>query len=403
VVVIEIDGLVKRFGATTALDGMDLTVPAGSVCGLLGPNGAGKTTAVRILATLLRPDAGVVRVGGHDVTRAPERVRELIGLTGQFTAVDEALTGVENLLLVARLRGVPRGRVGELLEHFGLTGAGGRLVRTYSGGMRRRLDVAASLIGSPRLLVLDEPTTGLDPRARADVWDLIRGLVADGTTVLLTTQYLEEADRLADTISVIDHGRVLSTGAPAQLKARVGGQTLTVRPSSPAEAPRAAEILARVAGRAPTGNSPGVAGGPDGGVARVVRAGGPAGDSGLGTLRVADGSDGAGAADGLERRGAADGLERRGAADGLERRGAAGGLERRGAADGLERRGAGEGPGGGDGVVAVALPAGVDVAVVLAEVAGELGRAGIAVDEIGVRLASLDEVFLTLTGREVAA
>jgi oleandomycin transport system ATP-binding protein len=311
--VIEVDRLVKRFGKVPALDGMELSVPAGTVCGLLGPNGAGKTTAVRILATLLHADAGTARVGGFDVGRDPERVRELIGLTGQFAAVDEALTGSENLLLIAKLLELPRRaarvRVDELLGRFGLADAGGRLVRTYSGGMRRRLDVAASLLGAPKVLFLDEPTTGLDPRSRADVWDLIRGLVADGTTVLLTTQYLEEADRLAHAISVLDHGRVVVAGTPSQLKARVGGQTLTVRPADPAGAADVAEVVARVAAADP---------------------------------------------------------------------------------DQL------------DGLVRAPLPAGSDTATVLAAVAAELGRTGVAVDEIGIRLASLDEVFLALTGQGAA-
>src|SRR6266540_6842910 len=203
---IEAQGLTKRYGKTMAISGVDLVVRPGTIVGLLGPNGAGKTTAVRILATLLRPDAGGARVGGFDVVRQPARVRELIGLTGQYAAVDEDLTGWENLVIVARLldlsRTEARRRAGELLERFDLTGAAHRSLKTYSGGMRRRLDVAASLIGRPRVLFLDEPTTGLDPRSRGDVWDLVRGLVADGATVLLTTQYLEEADRLAAQIAV---------------------------------------------------------------------------------------------------------------------------------------------------------------------------------------------------------
>ena len=313
---IEVDGLVKRFGKTVALDGIKLAVPAGSVCGLLGPNGAGKTTAVRILATLLRADAGTARVGGFDVASDPDRVRELIGLTGQFAAVDEALTGAENLLLIAKLRELPRRearrRVAELLERFGLADVGRRLARTYSGGMRRRLDVAASLLGSPKVLFLDEPTTGLDPRSRADVWDLIRGLVADGTTVLLTTQYLDEADRLADTISVIDRGRVIQAGTPLQLKARVGGQTLTVRPVEPARVRDTAEIVKRIAGTGPSGDTH-------------------------------------------------------------------------------------------DDVVSAVVPTGSDAAAMLAELAAELRRAGISVGEISVRLASLDEVFLALTAKELVA
>ncbi len=308
---IEAEGLIKRFGPTKALDGLDLAVPEGTVCGLLGPNGAGKTTAVRILATLLRPDAGSARVGGFDVCRQARRVRDLIGLTGQFAAIDDALTGAENLVLIGRLLDLPgphaRRRAGELLARFGLDDAGARLTRTYSGGMRRRLDVAASLVGRPRVLFLDEPTTGLDPRARADVWELVRGLVAEGTTVLLTTQYLEEADRLSDAVHVIDRGRVVQSGTPAQLKARVGGQTLHVRASG--RAGDVARILARVAGTEP------------------------------------------------------------------------------------EFR---------DGVVTAPLVVG-DATTALAAAAQELHRAGIAVDEMGVRLASLDEVFLTLTAETLTA
>ncbi|NUR69420.1 MAG: ATP-binding cassette domain-containing protein [Hamadaea sp.] len=306
---IEVSGLRKRYGDTVALDGFDLATPAGSVCGLLGPNGAGKTTAVRVLATLLRPDSGTARVGGFDVVRQADRVRELIGLTGQFAAVDDALTGAENLRLIARLLELPRmqarRRVAEVLDRFGLADAAGRPVRTYSGGMRRRLDVAASLLGRPQVLFLDEPTTGLDPRSRADVWELVRGLVADGTTVLLTTQYLEEADRLADSVCVVDHGRVVRTGTPSQLKAQIGGHTLSVRPADPARIPDVVAVL---------------------------------GDAAVTS----------------------------------------------------------------DGLVSVALSGGSDAAAVLAEAAAELRRAEVAVDELGVRLASLDEVFLALTGQFTA-
>jgi oleandomycin transport system ATP-binding protein len=303
---VETQALVKRFRSTVALDGLDLAAPTGMVLGLLGPNGAGKTTAVRVLATLLRPDSGTARVGGHDVTREPGRVRELIGLTGQFAAVDEALTGRENLLLVAALlelgRREARRRCDDLLERFDLAKAGRRLVRTYSGGMRRRLDVAVSLLGRPSVLFLDEPTTGLDPRARGDVWDLVRTLVADGTTVLLTTQYLDEADRLASEIAVIDHGRVVRHGTPAQLKAAVGGQTLAVRAASATHVPQLAATVAEVVGAPATV------------------------DGDLVSVPVRNGT------------------------------------------------------------------------AVLAEVAQKLDGAGIEVTELGLRLASLDDVFLTLTG-----
>jgi oleandomycin transport system ATP-binding protein len=231
---IEAEGLVKRYGATTALDGVDLAVRSGTVLGLLGPNGAGKTTAVRVLSTLIRPDEGRATVGGYDVVRQAHQVRSLVGLTGQYASVDEALTGTENLLMIGRLLGLSRRdarqRAYELLDSFSLTEARDRAARTYSGGMRRRLDLAASLVGRPRLLYLDEPTTGLDPRARLEMWEIVRGLVADGVTVLLTTQYLDEADQLADEIVVIDHGRIIAGGTPSELKARTGAQTLAVRP-----------------------------------------------------------------------------------------------------------------------------------------------------------------------------
>jgi oleandomycin transport system ATP-binding protein len=259
--IVHVDGLQKRFRATRALLGIDLAVELGTIYGLLGPNGAGKTTLVRILATLLRPDAGSARVGGFDVVRQPERVRPLIGLTGQDAAVDEELTGHENLLLIARLLELPRPqarrRAGELLERFDLVDAGDRPVRTYSGGMRRRLDVATSLLGRPRVLFLDEPTTGLDPRARSAVWELVRGLATDGTTVLLTTQYLEEADRLATEIAVIDHGRVIEHGTPSALKAKVGGQTIVVRPAERGQLDAVATMVAQVAGAAPSNNGDG--------------------------------------------------------------------------------------------------------------------------------------------------
>jgi oleandomycin transport system ATP-binding protein len=309
--VIQVEGLQRRFGSTWALRLIDLAVQQGTICGLLGPNGAGKTTVVRILATLLRPDAGTARVGGFDVVREPGKVRPLLGLTGQYAAVDEELTGYENLVLIARLlelsRAEARRRGGELLERFDLARAGGRSVRTYSGGMRRRLDLAASLVGRPSVLFLDEPTTGLDPRARGEVWELVRGLVADGATVLLTTQYLEEADRLAAQVVVLDHGRVIEHGTPAALKARVGGQTLDVRPAERAQLDQVAAIMAQVTGATPT-------------------------------------QDGDG------------------------------------------------------GMVSVPVDSRLAGSHALTAVAHQLERAGIAVTEVGLRLASLDEVFLALTG-----
>jgi oleandomycin transport system ATP-binding protein len=306
------EGLVKRYGKTTALAGLDLAVPPGIVQGVLGPNGAGKTTLVRILATLLRPDGGRGMVGGFDVARQPDKVRPLIALTGQFAAIDEDLTGRENLLLIARLlelsRTAARNRAGELLERFGLAEVGGRLAKTYSGGMRRRLDLAMGLVGQPRVLFLDEPTTGLDPRSRGDVWAMIRDLVAAGTTVLLTTQDLDEADRLASRIAVIDRGRLIDSGTPAELKAKVGGQSLDVRPVEPGQLAKAGAIVAEVTG--------------------------------------------AGAGEPNER----------------------------------------------DGVISAPLAPGVSGTEALAVVSHRLGQAGIDVTELGLRLASLDEVFLTLTG-----
>jgi len=247
------EGLVKRYGKTTALAGINLAVDEGTVLGVLGPNGAGKTTAVRILATLIRPDAGRATVAGLDVVRDAAKVRRAIGLTGQYASVDEDLTGTENLVLIGQLLDLrtPQAKVRarELLAEFGLTEAAGRSVKTYSGGMRRRLDLAASLVGRPRVIFLDEPTTGLDPSKRDDMWTVIRTLVAEGVTVLLTTQYLEEADALADQISVFDHGSVIATGTPAQLKQVVGGQTVLVRPVDPARIPDVTRILEAVSGR----------------------------------------------------------------------------------------------------------------------------------------------------------
>jgi ABC-2 type transport system ATP-binding protein len=246
---IEASGLDKAFGDTHAVNGVDLAVRRGSVYGILGPNGAGKTTTVRMLATLLRPDAGEARVLGHDIVAEADEVRSRVSLTGQLASVDEDLTGHENLVLIGRLLGFNRAqakaRGGELLEAFGLAEAAGKQVKHYSGGMRRRLDVAASIVVTPELMFLDEPTTGLDPRSRNQVWDIVRALVADETTVLLCTQYLDEADQLADGIAVIDHGRVIAEGTPAQLKASVGSGTLHVRLLDPEHRPEAERVLAR--------------------------------------------------------------------------------------------------------------------------------------------------------------
>ena len=246
---IEASGLVKVFGETRAVDGVDLAVRRGSVYGVLGPNGAGKTTTIRMLATLLRPDAGSARVLGHDIVTEADAVRGLVSLTGQLASVDEDLTGRENLVLLARLLGLRRveakARATELLEAFGLADAAGRLVKHYSGGMRRRLDIAASIVVTPELMFLDEPTTGLDPRSRNQVWDIIRTLVAGGTTILLCTQYLDEADQLADGIAVIDHGKVIAEGTPGQLKASVGSGALHVRLLDPEQRPDAERVLTR--------------------------------------------------------------------------------------------------------------------------------------------------------------
>ncbi|WP_395359860.1 ATP-binding cassette domain-containing protein [Streptomyces sp. YH02] len=244
------EGLQKRYGEVHALRGLDLAVPEGSVCGVLGPNGAGKTTAVRVLTTLVRPDAGSALVAGHDVVRDPAGVRKRIAVTGQYASVDGDLTGAENLRLFARLLRAPRARADELLEQFGLTAAAGRPARTYSGGMRRRLDLAASLLVPPRVLFLDEPTTGLDPHSRNGIWDAVRGLASRGTTVLLTTQYLEEADQLADDIVLIDEGRAAHRGTPAELKALVGSYAEVVV-ADPSTLEAAAAVLDRLTGAAP--------------------------------------------------------------------------------------------------------------------------------------------------------
>ncbi len=244
---LEASGLVKSFGEVRAVDGVDLAVRSGSVYGVLGPNGAGKTTTIRMLATLLRPDAGTAHVLGHDIVREADAVRSLVSLTGQMASVDEDLTGRENLILLGRLLGLRRAdaktRAGELLEAFDLDEAATRLVKNYSGGMRRRLDIAASLVVTPEVMFLDEPTTGLDPRSRNQVWDIVRSLAAAGTTILLCTQYLDEADQLADGIAVIDHGHVIAEGTPAQLKASVGSGALHVRLLDPEQRGDAERVL----------------------------------------------------------------------------------------------------------------------------------------------------------------
>ncbi|MDQ0582232.1 ATP-binding cassette domain-containing protein [Streptomyces rishiriensis] len=244
---IETAGLVKTFGATRAVDGVDLAVPAGTVYGVLGPNGAGKTTTVKMLATLLRPDGGQARVFGHDVVREADEVRGLVSLTGQYASVDEDLTGMENLVLLGRLLGhgkkAARERSAQLLAAFGLTEAAAKQVKHYSGGMRRRIDIAASILSTPDLLFLDEPTTGLDPRSRNQVWDIVRAVVAQGTTVLLTTQYLDEADQLASRIAVIDRGRVIAEGTKGELKASVGAGSVHLRLRDAEQRPAAEQVL----------------------------------------------------------------------------------------------------------------------------------------------------------------
>ncbi len=245
---IEATGLVKSFGETRAVGGVDLAVRRGSIYGVLGPNGAGKTTTIRMLATLIRPDAGSARVLGHDIVKEADAVRGAVSLTGQLASVDEDLTGRENLILLGRLLGLKRqtarDRADELLDAFGLSDAASRLVKKFSGGMRRRLDIAASIVVTPQLMFLDEPTTGLDPRSRNQVWEIIRALVAEGTTILLCTQYLEEADQLAEGIAVIDHGKVIAEGTPGQLKASIGAGALHVRLLNPDQRPEAERVLA---------------------------------------------------------------------------------------------------------------------------------------------------------------
>jgi oleandomycin transport system ATP-binding protein len=252
---VEATGLMKRFGDTQALAGVDLAARTGTVLGVLGPNGAGKTTAVRILATLLKADGGTATIAGIDVAKHPHEVRRTIGLTGQYASVDEDLTGAENLQMIGQLldlrRNDAKARAAELLGWFDLAEAADRRAKTYSGGMRRRLDLAASLVGRPQVVFLDEPTTGLDPAKREDMWGVVQNLVLDGSTVLLTTQYLDEADALADEITVIDHGRVIAHDTPEGLKHRVGGLTLTVRPAEPERLPDVARILGELTGREP--------------------------------------------------------------------------------------------------------------------------------------------------------
>ncbi|MGK3208297.1 ATP-binding cassette domain-containing protein [Amycolatopsis sp. MEPSY49] len=255
---VQVRGLVKTYGSTRALDGVDLDIPAGRVLGLLGPNGAGKTTTVRILTTLLRPDSGSAHVAGFDVLAQPDEVRQRIGLSGQYAAVDENLTGFENLYMVGRLYGrrksAARSRARELLARFALEEAADRPAKGYSGGMRRRLDLAGALVAEPTVVVLDEPTTGLDPGGRLDTWGVIKELVADGTTVLLTTQYLEEADQLADSIVVIDHGRVIARGTADELKAQIGGERLELVVASPADLPATLAVLREVGTGEPSGD-----------------------------------------------------------------------------------------------------------------------------------------------------
>ncbi|MEA2371568.1 MAG: type transport system ATP-binding protein [Solirubrobacteraceae bacterium] len=269
-------GLTKSYGPVRALDGVDLRVAAGTVLGLLGPNGAGKTTVVRVLTTLLRADAGTARVAGLDVVSQAAELREKIGLAGQYAAIDENLTGLENLTMVGRLYGAPRGRAKargrELLDRFDLLEAADRPAKTYSGGMRRRLDLAAALVAKPPVLFLDEPTTGLDPRSRILLWETIEGLVGEGTTVLLTTQYLDEADRLADAIAVIDHGRVIAEGTPDELKDRVGGARLEVTLADRLQAALAIGALASMSEERPTIDGAVVRVGLPAGGARIVEA-----------------------------------------------------------------------------------------------------------------------------------
>jgi oleandomycin transport system ATP-binding protein len=264
-IAIQVEGLVKRFGEQTAVDHVDLTVPAGSVFGLLGPNGAGKTTIVRMLSTLLRPDEGVARVAGIDVVAHAQAVRSVIGLTGQFAAVDESLSGFENVYMIGRLLDMPakaaKKRAEELLVTFGLEQDARKPAKQYSGGMRRRLDLAASLVGNPKVLFLDEPTTGLDPARRSDLWEIVRDLAKGGTTVLLTTQYMEEAEALAQDIAVMDHGLIIARGSSEELKLRVAGRSIRLRPYNPEDLPALRAVLTEVLGVAEDA-APGTLAGP---------------------------------------------------------------------------------------------------------------------------------------------